>query len=340
MKHKQHYRSNVLALLAAVSLAPLSAAAQTSFYEGKTITAVIGANGGSLETATRIVSRHLGKYIPGNPTVIVQNMPGAAHLVATNHVYNIVKPDGLTLLAVNPAVGIAQLSKVSAVRFDLRKFEWLGSSGADGVAMAVRPDLPYKTWDEFMKSGKELVVGTTGPGSNAHDFPLLLKEFAGANLKLVAGYPANADVLLALERKEVDAWAAFATTIKIAADRGAVRPIVRGRVALPGFEGLPVDEKLAKNPVGKAIMGIRAVPLTIGRVFAAPPGTPADRVKILREAFFKAIHDKDLLAEAAKAKIGINYIPPEEVAKTFVELMDQTPEVLTEMTKYIKFGGN
>lgn len=338
MKHKHYHRSS-LALLAAVSLAPLWAGAQTSFYEGKTVTAVIGANGGSLETATRIVSRHLGKYIPGNPTVIVQNMPGAAHLVATNHVYNIAKPDGLTLIAVNPAVGIAQLSKVSAVRFDLRKFEWLGSSGADGVAMAIRPDLPYKTWDEFMKSGKELVVGTTGPGSNAHDFPLLLKEFAGANLKLVAGYPANADVLLALERKEVDAWAAFATTIKIAADRGAVRPIVRGRVALPGFEQLPVDENLAKNPVGKAIMGIRAVPLTIGRVFAAPPGTPADRVKILREAFSKAMQDKDLLADAKKAKIGIHYIPPAEVEQTFVELMNQTPEVLKEMTKYIKFGG-
>jgi len=338
MKHKHYHRSS-LALLAAVSLAPLWAGAQTSFYEGKTITAVIGANGGSLETATRIVSRHLGKYIPGNPTVIVQNMPGAAHLVATNHVYNIAKPDGLTLIAVNPAVGIAQLSKVSAVRFDLRKFEWLGSSGADGVAMAIRPDLPYKTWDEFMKSGKELVVGTTGPGSNAHDFPLLLREFAGANLKLVAGYPANADVLLALERKEVDAWAAFATTIKIAADRGAVRPIVRGRVALPGFEQLPVDENLAKNPVGKAIMGIRAVPLTIGRVFAAPPGTPADRVKILREAFSKAMQDKDLLADAKKAKIGIHYIPPAEVEQTFVELMNQTPEVLKEMTKYIKFGG-
>jgi len=328
----------VTVFLAASSLAPFAAWPQTSFYEGKTVTVVIGANGGSLETATRIVLRHLGKYIPGNPAVIVQNMPGAAHLVATNHVYNVVKPDGLTLIAVNPAVGIAQLTKVNAVRFDLRKFEWLGSSGADGVAMAIRPDLPFKTWDEFMKSGKELVVGTTGPGSNAHDFPLLLREFAGANLKLVSGYPANADVLLALERKEVDAWAAFSTTIKLAADRGAVRPIVRGRVAIPGFEQLPVDEKLARNAVGKAIMGIRAVPLTIGRVFAAPPGTPADRVKIVREAFFKAIHDKDLLADAKKAKIGIHYIPPAEVEQTFVELMNQTPEVQKEMVKYIKFG--
>ena len=336
MKHM--HRRGFLILFAAGLIAPPSAGAQTSFYAGKTVTSVIGANGGSLETATRIVSRHLGKYIPGNPTVIVQNMSGAAHLLATNHVYNVAKPDGLTLLAVNPAVGIAQLSKVSAVRFDLRKFQWLGSSGADGVAMAIRPDLPYKTWGDFMKSGKELVVGTTGPGSNAHDFPLLLKEFAGAKLKLVSGYPTNADIMLAVERKEVDAWAAFSTTIRIAADRGAVRPIVRGRVAISGFEQLPVDEKLASNPVGKAIMGIRAVPLSIGRAFAAPPGTSADRVKILREAFSKTIRDKDFLADAKKAKIGINYIPPDEVAKAFVALMDQTPETLKEMVKYIKFG--
>ncbi|MGB5082869.1 MAG: tripartite tricarboxylate transporter substrate-binding protein [Burkholderiales bacterium] len=335
---KRHGFFGFLACVALGASAPPAVQAQGSFYEGKTVTVMIGAKSGSLETATRIVSRHLGKYIPGNPAVIVQNMPGAAHLLATNHVYNVARPDGLTLLAVNPTVGIGQLTKVDAVRFDLRKFEWLGSSGADGVAMSIRPDLPYKTWDDFRKSGKELVVGTTGPGSNAHDFPLLLKEFAGAKLKLVSGYPSNSDILLAVERKEVDAWAAFATTIKIAADRGAVRPIVRGRVAIAGFEQLPVDEDLATSPVGKAIMGIRAAPLTIGRAFAATPGTPADRVKMLREAFLKAVQDPALLADAKKAKIGISYIDPAQIQKIFVALMDQSPEVQREMVKYIKFG--
>ncbi len=329
----------LLAGTAIAALAPLPAPAQAPFYEGKTITIVIGATAGSLELAARVTARHLGKHLAGNPTVIVQNMPGAAHLVGTNHVYNVAKPDGLTLLAVNPAVGIAQLSKVEAVRFDLRKFEWLGSGGADGVALAIRADLPYKTWDEFMKSSKELVVGTTGPGSNAHDFPLLLKEFAGAKLKLVSGYPANADVLLALERKEVDAWAAFANTVKLAVDRGVVRPVVRGRVAFPGFEQLPVDEELATSPVGKAIMGIRAAPLAIGRALAATPGTPPERVAALREAFAKTVSDKEFLADAQKAKISAGYIPPEEVQRMFNALLDQPPEVQKEMVKYIKFGG-
>ena len=315
------------------------AAAQDSFYEGKTVNVIIGATGGSLELAARIVTRHLGKHLPGHPNVVLQNMPGAAHLVATNHVYTVAKPDGLTLLAANPSVGIAQLTKVEAVRFDLRKFEWLGSSGADGVALSIRPDLPYKTWQELKNSGRELVVGTTGPGSNAHDFPLFLKEFAGAKFKLVSGYKANADILLALERKEVDVWSAFATTIKLAADRGAVRPLVRGRVAIPGFESLPVDEDLATSALGKAMMGIRAAPLAIGRAFAAPPGTPADRVALLRDAFAKAVKDPEFVAEAKKAKIATGYIPPEEVAKLFAALLEQPPQVQKELVKYIKFGG-
>jgi tripartite-type tricarboxylate transporter receptor subunit TctC len=182
------------------------------------------------------------------------------------------------------------------------------------------------------------VVGTTGPGSNAHDFPLLLKEFAGAKFKLVSGYPANADILLAVERKEVDVWAAFATTIKLAADRGAVRPLVRGRVAVPGFEHLPVDEDLATSPVGKAIMGIRAAPLAIGRAFAAPPATPVDRVRVLREAFQRTINDAEFVAEAKKAKIDVSYIGPDDVLKMFQGLLEQPADVQKEMVKYIKFG--
>jgi len=324
------------AVLTALVAAP--ALAQGSFYEGKTVTVVIGASGGSLEIAARIAARHLGRHLPGNPTVIVQNMTGAAHLVATNNVYNVAKPDGLTLLAANPNVGIAQLTKVEAARFDLRRFQWLGSTGADGVMLSIRSDLPYKSWDELKKAERELVVGTTGPGSNAHDFPLLLKEFAGAKFKLVSGYPANADILLAIERKEVDVWAAFATTIKLAADRGAVRPLVRGRVAIAGFENLPVDETLATSAVGRAIMAIRAAPGAIGRAFGAPPATPADRVKLLREALARAVKDPEFLEEMKKARIEVGYIPPEEVLKMFNGLLDQPAEVQKEMVNYIKFG--
>jgi tripartite-type tricarboxylate transporter receptor subunit TctC len=241
-------------------------------------------------------------------------------------------------LAANPNVGIAQLSKVEAVRFDMRKFQWLGSSGADGVAFSIRADLPYKTFEDLRKADRELIAGTTGPGSNAHDVPLLLKEFAGAKLKLLPGYPASSDILLALERKEVDSWSAFATTVRAAIDRGAVRALVRSRVPSPGFEQLPVDENLATNPIGKAIMGIRGIPQAIGRAFAAPPGTPADRIAMLREALAKVIKDPEFQAEAKKAKIDMIHISAEQVSNDFTALLNQPPEVLKEMGKYIKAG--
>jgi tripartite-type tricarboxylate transporter receptor subunit TctC len=329
----------IVSILVSLALTPFmvsSARAQANFYEGKTITIHIGAKSGSLAIAAQIVGHHLGKYIPGKPTVVVNLMPGAAHLLATNHVFNVAKPDGLTILASNPNVAIAQLSQVEQVRFDVRKFQWLGSSGADGVMFSIRPDLPYKSFDELKKADKELIAGTTGPGSNAHDFPLLLKEFAGLKLKLVSGYPANSDVLLAIERKEVDAYSALGTTIKLAADRGAVRPLIRGRVAVPGFEKLPVDEELATSALGKALMAIRAIPLAIGRAFAVAPGTPADRLAILREAFAKVLKDPELQAEGVKAKIGLQYISSEQVLKDFTALLNQTPETLKEMGKYIK----
>ena len=309
---------------------------QANFFEGKTVTVLIGAKSGSLEIAAQIVSHHLGKYLPGKPGVILQHMPGAAHLLATNNVFNVAKPDGLTILAANPNVAIAQLSKVEQVRFDVRKFQWLGSSGADGVMLSIRSDLPFKSFDELKKADRELVAGTTGPGSNAHDFPLLLKEFAGLKLKLVSGYPSNSDVLLAIERKEVDSWSALATTIKLGAERGAVRPLVRGRVALAGFENLPIDEDLATSALGKSLMGIKSIPGAIGRAFAVAPGTPADRVAILRDAFAKAIKDPELIAEAQKAKIEMQFISAEQVLKDFNAMMNQTPETLKEMGKYIK----
>jgi hypothetical protein len=144
---------------------------------------------------------------------------------------------------------------------------------------------------------------------------------------------------LAVERKEVDSWSALATTIKLAADRGVVRPLVRGRVATPGFENLPVDEELATNPLGKSLMAIKSIPQSIGRAFAAAPGTPADRVAMLREAFAKALKDAELLAEGKKAKIDFSFISHEQVQKDFSGLLNQSPETLKEMGKYIKAEG-
>jgi tripartite-type tricarboxylate transporter receptor subunit TctC len=315
-----------------------SAQAQSDYYKGKTISIVIGAKSGSLAVAAQIVGRHLGKHIPGNPTVVNRQMPGGAHLNATNHIYNVAEADGLTILAANPNVAMGQLAKLPNVRFDAGKFIWLGSSGPDGSMFAIRAALPYKTFQEMRDSGKEYVAGTTGPGSNAHDMPLLLREFAGLKIRLVAGYSANSDILLAVERGESDAYSALATTIQLAVDRKAVRPLVRSRTPVPNWNHLPTDESLAKDPTGKALMAIRGIPQSIGRAFAVRPGTPPERVAMLRDAIAKTLADPQLQAEAKKARIHMEHISADTVTKLFAELLDQPAPVLAAMNKYLKVG--
>jgi tripartite-type tricarboxylate transporter receptor subunit TctC len=304
-----------IALLMVLLLnAPWAGAAP--YYQGKTITIVVGYKpGGGYDRYARLLSRHLPKYIPGNPTVIVENMPGASSVIAANHLYSIAKPDGLTFGTFNNATVIAQLIKVEGVKFDLSKFSWLGSAASDAVILTVRSDLPYKSASDLRKA-KEFVIGTTGPGSSTHDFPTLLREFAGFDFKLVPGYSSSSDVMLAVERKEVDGRAGSYDSIKPFIDRGLVRPVLRNRTSAPGIE----------------------IPTQIYRPFVAPPGTPKDVMKILREAFANVLKDKELLAEAKKGKMTIDYTSPDDALKVINEVLSQPPDVVKELTKYIRFG--
>jgi tripartite-type tricarboxylate transporter receptor subunit TctC len=309
-----------------------------SYYQGKTITIIVGYKpGGGYDRYARLIGKHLPKYIPVNPGAIVQNMPGASSVIAANHLFSVAKPDGLTIGTFNNATVVAQLIKVEGVRFDLTKFAWLGSAASDAVILTVRADLPYRTADDLRKV-KQFVIGTTGPGSSTHDFPALLEEFAGFDFKLVPGYSSSADVMLALERKEVDGRAGSYDSIKPFIDRGLVRPIIRNRTSAPGIEKLPIDESLATTQQGKLIMAVNAVPTQIYRPFVAPPGTAKDALKILRDAFANVLKDKELLAEAEKGKMTIDYVSPEDALKVVAEVLGQPPDVVQTLAKHIKFG--
>ncbi len=311
--------------------------AQADFYKGKTITVVVGTRvGGSIGNTSLLISRHLGRFIPGNPTVILRQMPGGAHLNATNNVFNVADADGLTILGSNPAIAMAQLAKVQQVRFDVRQFQWLGSTGPDGTLFAIRASLPYKSFQDLQNAKEDIVVGTTGPGSNSYDVPLLLKEFAGARFKLLTGFQANGDIRLALERGEADGWSALSTPVRQAAASGAVRPLVRGRSPVKGFDHLPVDEDLTPPGIGKSLMIIRGTPLAIGKPFAVRPGVPADRVAMLRDAFAKVVRDPQFLADAEKMQIDIDPLTAEQVTKDFAAMMSQPQEAIDAMLKYIK----
>jgi tripartite-type tricarboxylate transporter receptor subunit TctC len=325
-----------LALLALAAL-PLSVWAQP--YAGKTVTIVVGYKpGGGYDRTARILARHLPNHIPGKPAIIVQNMPGANSLIAANHVYNVARPDGLTIGTFNRNLPLAQLLKVDGVKFDMTKFAWIGSAASESTILAIRTDLPYRTLEDLKKADKPIIIGATGPGANTYDFPLLLKELLGFNFKVVSGYSSSSDIMLAIERKEVDGRAGSFSSIRPFIDRKLVRPMLRARASEPGIENLPVDETLAPNARAKAIMALRSAPEVIGRPYVMTPGTPPEMLRTMREAFVKAIADPALVAEAKKAKAELEYVSGDEAVKVMKEVLDQPEDVIKEFSKYIKFG--
>src|SRR5688572_30333028 len=164
------FRFVLSAMLAAV---PLAAAGQSPSFAGKTVTIIVGYKpGGGYDATARLLARHLPKHIPGKPTIIVQNMPGANSLIAANHVYSVAKPDGLTIGTFNRNLPIAQLTKVEGVKFDMTKFAWIGSAASESTVLAIRTDLPYRNFEEMKKADKPIIIGATGPGANTYDFPL------------------------------------------------------------------------------------------------------------------------------------------------------------------------
>src|SRR5690349_11369869 len=201
-------------LALAAMLLPLAAPAQPNFA-GKTITIIVGYKpGGGYDATARLLARHLPDHVPGKPTVIVQNMPGGNSIIAANHMYNVAKPDGLTIGTFNRNLPIAQLTKVQGVKYDITKFAWIGSAAYETTILAIRNDLPYKTFAELRKAKEPVVIGSTGPGANTYDFPLLLKDMLGLNFKIVSGYSSSADIMLAVERKEADARAGSLSSLQ------------------------------------------------------------------------------------------------------------------------------
>ncbi len=326
-------------LAAALGSLPLAASAQAPTFAGKTVTVLVGYKpGGGYDATARMLARHLPNHLPGKPTVIVQNMPGGNSIIAANHLYNVAKPDGLTIGTFNRNLPIAQLTSVEGVKYDITKFQWIGSAANETTILAIRADLPYKTFEELRKAKEQVVIGSTGPGANTHDFPLLLKDLLGVNLKIVSGYSSSADIMLAVERKEVDGRAGSFTSLRPFIERNLVKPIVRARSTEPGLENLPVDESFAPNPRAKAIMALRSAPELIARPYVLPPKTPAPIVAAMREAFATTIRDPELIAEGKKTKTELEFTSGEQAVKILGEVLNQPKEIVQEFSKYIKFG--
>jgi tripartite-type tricarboxylate transporter receptor subunit TctC len=308
------------------------------YYQGKVLRILVAfPPGGGYDRMARLLSRYLPKHIPGKPTVIVENMPGASSMIGCNYLYSIAKPDGLTIGTFNRAIPTAQLLKVSGANFDMLKYSWVGSAAVETTVLALRTDLPYKTLEDMKKARDPIIIGATGPGDLTYNFPILLKNFLELNLKIVTGYIATSDMLLATERKEVDGYASAYSSIAPHVARGVLRPVLRTKTPNPATDKLPAVEDLATGKMGKTIMEMFSVADRVGRPYVAPPGTPPEIMNILRDAFAKVAKDPELKADAQKLMMEVDYVPASDCLKEIQFLFSQPPEIVAEFGKYIKF---
>ena len=321
--------------------------AQAPFYQGKTVKIVVGFTpGGFYDRWARLLSRYLPKYIPGNPEFIVQNMPGAGSMIAANHVYAVAKPDGLTVVMPNSNIYLDQLSGRKEVQFDLRKFHWIGTQEKNHIILYMRADTPYKSIADILKAKEPPKCGATGTAGADYIVAKVLEETLGTKINTVLGYPGGSEIDVAVERGEVVC-------------RGMTIPPHFGREPFEswhkkGFDrhlvqtGRKRDERAPDTPtifelmdehktadLNRRVAQVMLVGGEFGRMMLATPGTPADRVKILREAYAKAMRDAELLAEAKKGKMDVEPSTGEELQAIAQEVLDQPPGVVERVKKIL-----
>jgi tripartite-type tricarboxylate transporter receptor subunit TctC len=321
--------------------------AQSDFYKGKQIKIVVGASAGAAsDLYARAVAQHLPKQIPGKPDVIVQNMPGGGSLTAANYVYSIAKPDGLTLGAVTAPIYFAQLLGRKEVQFDWAKFTWIGTPEENDELFFIKADLPYKTLLDLRKASEPPRCGASGVGSTGFYIPKLLEEIFGFKLNMVTGYPGAADVDIAVEKNEVHCRGTTISAFfgrepgKSWAKNGYVRFLVQTGEKrnhrlpdTPTIWELMDQEKAndAQRRLARVVLG----PGAFGRPILATPGIPAERVKILRDAYAKMLKDPEFVAESNKRQWEINPVSGEKLEALAKEVTHQPADVVERMKKVL-----
>ncbi|MBM4260459.1 MAG: tripartite tricarboxylate transporter substrate binding protein [Deltaproteobacteria bacterium] len=319
--------------------------AQESFFKGKQVRIVVGLSaGGGYDRAARIVSRHIGKHIPGNPDVLVQNMPGASSAIAANYVWGVAKPDGLTILASHNNLYLSQIAGYKEVKLDLTRFNWIGSLENDDMMIFVRGDSPFKSMGDVVRASELPKCGSTGAGSADYVMSKILAETIGVKVEHVLGYPGSNEIGLALERGEINCMGLTIANY-FASDRYVgwhknkfVRMLAQG--------GHKRDPRIPDAPTIYELMDEFKTPPTKRRVaeamnqgaewarpFLVAPAVPTDRVATLRSAFEKATKDPDLLAEAKRLRVEVTPVRGEQLQKLAKEVLSQPPEVTEQIKK-------
>ena len=301
-----------------------SAAAQNN-YEGKTINIISGASGG-YDSYTRLLASHMGKFIPGNPHVIVRAMPGAASMAAANYIYNIAPSDGLTFGSFVKAIPLAPLLGDQAARYDANKFSWIGSASSyqdDAYLLIVRKDLGITTIADLKMRRTPLRLGSTGPSSDADVGARIIGQTLGLNFQLVRGYQGTPQIALAVESGEMDGMMIGLSSLHTARSQwleadSHVRFLLQfgygGEGRFPMFKDTPRIDELAETDEARAIFSLMQLPFRVARPFAGPPGLSEANKKLLQDAFLKAFRDTSLLSDARKMGLDVSPVSGDEVA--------------------------
>jgi tripartite-type tricarboxylate transporter receptor subunit TctC len=318
------------------------------FYRGRQLNLIVGYGpGGGYDIYARLLARHFGKFMPGHPSVVVQNMPGAGSLRAVNYLYNIAPKDGTTIAVFSrnmPLIGL--LGGNANVQFNPRKLTWLGSPSSfvnDAYILIVRKDAPVKSIDEARRQDMPaLVLGGTAEGATGNDVPVILRDTIGLHVKQVVGYPDSTAIFLAIERGEVHGRTVDLSSVKSAKpewlkpDSGYRVLVQFARVTRhPDFPDVPTARELAKNETARALIELAELPYTLSRPFAAPPDVPKDRAKALQAAFLAVNSDPQYLEDAAKLKLDVSPIGADGVLQAIDRIANAPPELLEYVRKLL-----
>jgi tripartite-type tricarboxylate transporter receptor subunit TctC len=317
------------------------------FYQGQSIKVVVGfTSGGFYDRWSRLLARYVPKYIPGNPEMIVQNMPGAGGLIAANNIYSVAKPDGLTLGMMSYGMYLDQLVGRKEVQYDIRKFNWIGSPEKSDVILYMRSDAPYKSLDDIRNATTPPKCGSTGTAGTDYILARMLEDTLNLKIATVMGYPGGSEIDLAVEKGEVQCRG------MTAAPFFGREPFISWRkknfVNVLVFGGQKRDERIPDTPTIYEIFDKEKTPEEsrrvadvilrggdFGRPWVAPPGTPKDLVKVLRDAYVKAMADPQLLDEAKKGKMEIEPVTGEELQHLAETIIDQPPAVINRVKKIL-----
>jgi tripartite-type tricarboxylate transporter receptor subunit TctC len=334
----------LLAIFMSVSLiSPAVAASVEEFYKGKTIHFIVGASaGGGYDTYTRLIGRYFSQYVPGKPTIVVQNMPGAAMLIAANYIYNSAPRDGTVIGHWSGPLILQHMMGNPAIQFDGRKFGWLGMPTSDSLVCITTDRSGIKTAEDWRKAKTRVKLGAIGPGTSGTDDTKLLAAAADFPMQLVEGYKGTADVRVAAEQGEVDGTCAFGwqsakVTWANALKARQVHVVLQTTLEPhPELKGVPLAVEYAKTEEGKKLLRIAGDLYGKQRLYSLPPQVPEQRVRTLQKAFIDTLKNPQLLAEADKARLEINPIDGPGIEKMVNGLYELEPAIVNQVKKLLQ----